>query len=669
MTRSSLALVLLVSGCSGARPTTVRPSVPRIATPPLDAAPRAAGWTRIAPRHHPGRIDDVAALSGGEYVVLSGTSVHRVGARGEVGLACELDPNQQVHALHAQGAGWWVLAGDVDAPTLWRGGHDRSGCVREALPSLLARDAPPATLSAARVGDDAFVWSSAGAMLRSRDGALTWRRLPPLPETVAVTVSDGTLYAAALQGNASTHALSAANAYALYSLAEGEARWAPASAPGDRFSPVALMPREGGGVVGVDVIGRFEVGPGRGPSVVQTTGPHFARDRPGFLIPVGRDAAAGIARDFLVEHRGGRWRPLPPLPDGRRPRALDAIDDGTFIVSDGHQLWRVRADVDPELVLSAPLGGRLPAILAASGPVIAMVSADATLAVTRDGGETWTSSSLPRDATAEEPRGLTVLPDGLVALITGRAGPAGPFGSLWVCDDAVRRVELPEGARVREPGGARLRVVGDRWLLLAGDVFVSDDQGARWRRTLSAPPGASPVWSVIGLVTSTGREVFALDAAGVLWRSDDAGDEFVATVGTAPLPVPGLVAHPGAWLAWDGGPTLFANRLGELRRYDRDGHSLLLSSMPRAVFGASVNGALLTASLPGYRAECRRDDALFLHMAWSDRPPGLIADACDHAALAFALDGDNLYLVDADGTIERASLAGLWRETAESGGM
>ncbi len=64
---------------------------------------------------------------------------------------------------------------------------------------------------------------------------------------------------------------------------------------------------------------------------------------------------------------------------------------------------------------------------------------------------------------------------------------------------------------------------------------------------------------------------------------------------------------------------------------------------------------------------CRDYDHPLLLLIRADRPPGLVADACDHPAVAFARDGDALYLANADGVIERASLAGLSREAVERG--
>ena len=263
-------------------------------------------------------------------------------------------------------------------------------------------------------------------------------------------------------------------------------------------------------------------------------------------------------------------------------------------------------------------------------------------------------------------RGLTVLPDGLVALLTGRLERDGPVATLWLSDASLRRVELPPGARVFESTGASLHAVGDRWLLLAGEVFVSDDLGVRWRRALGPPPGAAPQWSVVALATSTGREVFALDAAGVLWRSYDAGDEFVALPATSPGASPAAGRDRGGWLSWDGGPWLLGSRHGQLRRYDREGRSVDLASIRSASFGALVGGAAVVAATGRWRG-CRHVDEPVLLVTWQGRPPGLVADACDHPAVAFARDGDALYLANADGVIERASLAGLYREAVERG--
>ncbi len=692
MTRALLALALVAWGCSGPRVATATRGVRSapVTSPAPSTRPASAQWTRVAPRHVPGRIDDVAALSDGQFVVLSGTSVLRLDPHGAVASACELDPNQEVHGLYASTGGWWAVAGDEAAPTFWRGDATSAPCRRSTLPPLIARDAPAGRLLAARAGDEALVWSSAGAMLRSRDGGRTWERIPPLPETIAVTVSGGTLYAAALLGGPSTRSPTGSTSYALFSLGDTDEHWISWETPSDRTTPVVLLPRAGGGVIGVDVLGRFEAGRPGVPSTTEVSGPIFVRDRPALLVSAG-DVVVGLGRDLVFEHRDGRWRPLPPLPDCRHVTAIDARSDGSLGVTDGHQLWQVRPGADPELVLSSPFGGRFPQRIAASGAVIAVVSSDVALtvrreramregvlagrvvspgerlSVTRDGGETWRTEALPGDAAGDVTRGLTVLPDGVVALVTGRLESNTPVASLWLSDTSLRRVDLPAGARVFEPTGASLHAVGDRWLLLAGEVFVSDDLGVRWRRTLGAPPGADPHWSVLALATSTDREVFALDAAGVLWRSDDAGDEFVAMPGTAPGPVASNAGpNTGAWLSWDGGPSLRGSRHGQLWRYERDGRSESVASMRSASFGALVGDALVVAA-PGHWRECRRgDDRVPLLLAiWPQHPPAPIADACNHIGAAYARDGDALYVATADGTIERASLAGLLREAVE----
>ncbi len=692
MTRAAWVWLLVALGCAGARVAPVRRRTPAVAVTARVAAatPPSAAWTRIAPRHVSGRIEDVAALADGHFVVLVGTSLLGVSPRGAVTEACDLDPNEEVRGLHASNTGWWAIAGDVAAPTFWRGDATSAPCRRSVLPPLVARDAPPGALHSARVGDEAMVWSSAGPMLRSRDGGRTWERVPPLPDVLAVTVSGATLYAAAQLGGPSSRSPFGSTGYALFSLGDTDEHWISWETPGDRTAPVALLPRAGGGVIGVDALGRFESGPPGVPSTAEVSGPLFTRDRPTLLIPAGDDVVVGLGPQLLFEHRDGHWRPLRPLPDGRRATAMDARADGTLALTDGHQVWQVHPGGAPELVLSSPLGGRLPERIAASGAVIAVVSthgatiprdsarrdrilagrvfsSGGALSITRDGGETWRTEVLPEGAARESTRGLTVLPDGLVALITGRLEQDGPVASLWVSDSSLRRVDLPHGARVFEPSGASLHAVGDRWLLLAGDVFVSDDLGGRWRRVLGPPSGADPRWSVAALATSAGREVFALDAAGVLWRSDDAGDEWVALPGAAPAPID---ANPNrlrsAWLSWDGGSSLVGSRQGQLRRYERDGRSVQIETMRSASFGAMVGGAVVVAAASNSR-ECPRDVDSMLFVIGSANPPEHIVDACDHTGVAFARDGDALYVANADGVIERASLAGLQRESVERG--
>ncbi len=673
--RPSALTVALLAGCSGAG----RPRAPAAAVPPHAATAAAvevrAGWTRVAPRHRSARIDDVAALGEGRSVILAGSEVLQVSAEGAVTPGCALDPDLAPHGVHGVGARWWALSGEVFDPVAYLGDAGAAGCSRVALPPLVARDAPPGHLLSAQVGAEAIVWSSAGSMVRSRDGCHTWQRIPPLPEALAVTVSGATYYAAALLGGPASRSPYDRHAYELYALPSTESRWTLVPTPGDRASPVALLPREGGGLVGIDALGGFEVTAQGLGTVGRSTGPHFARDRPTTLVPGWPDAAVGIAHGALFEHRLAGWRPLPELPDERAATAFDVALDGALLVSDGHELWRVRAGAPTTVVLRSPLGGGRPSRLAAAGPVIAAISSREhhgardrlaerdLLSVSRDGGATWDTAELP--AEAGRARSLAVLPGGVVAVVAvGALDAASPGGALWVGDPALHRVELPRGARILE-GGASLHAIGDRWVLAAGDVFVSDDQGARWRRTLGPPPGRAESWGVVGLAASTGRTAYALDNTGALWRSEDAGDEFAAIA-------PGRVREPAAprptsdWLRWDGDDALLASIGQQVFRFDREGRGGPLGALRGAVFGAPVeDGAVVATGSLAWVPECGRlrDPLLMVASGRGTLVP--IVDVCARQAVAFALDGDALYTADADGTIERASLRGLWREALE----
>ncbi len=665
-------LLLLLVGCAGAGrpPKTAKAPV----THPVErAAVVREDWTRIAPRHRPTRLENVAALADGSFVVLAGSEVSRVTAGGAVTPVCAMDPDLVVSELHAAGTCWWVLAGEVFAPVVYRGDDRSMGCVREALPALVARDAPPGQLRSTRVGNDDLVWSSAGAMARSREGTHTWQRIPSLPEVVAVTVSGATLYAAALLGGPDSRTPFDRHGYEVFALHEGETRWTLAAVPGDRAEPVALLPREGGGVVGIDVLGGFELtaqGTGR---IGRSAGPHFAQDRPRLLLPAAPDAAVGLTAGMLFEYRLAGWRPLPVLPDERLATSLDAAPDGSLVVSDGHELWRIRAGVAPSALLRSPLEGGRPTRLAAAGPVIAALSGRDRLSMSRDEGATWMTTAVPTEAGSA--RSLGVLPDGVVAVITG--GPSdtatgnGPRGAIWLVAGSLHRVELPRGARVLE-GGVSLHAIGERWLLTAGDVFVSDDQGAHWRITLSSPTGNGDGWGVVALSTAAGRTAYALDSDGGLWRSDDAGDQFVAlTRGHAEggrqdrhPSLYGQQQRTSDWLHWDGGDALLASIGQQLFRFEGEGHGTVLGSSRGVVFGAAVEGGAVIATNASTTrvSECGRDGEPLLMAVSTTGALAAVPGVCSHLAVAFALDGDWLYTADADGTIERASLRGLWRE-------
>jgi hypothetical protein len=268
-----------------------------------------------------------------------------------------------------------------------------------------------------------------------------------------------------------------------------------------------------------------------------------------------------------------------------------------------------------------------------------------------------------------------VLPGGAVAAVSDGTSPApteaAPVPSLWIFDPGVHRLDLPRGARVVEAGAA-LHVVGDRWILAAGDVFVSDDQGATWRPTLRAPAGRAEAWGVVALATApAARAVYALDGDGGLWRSDEVGDAF-ASIAPAPAAEPsgrgalafGVPTVRSDWLRWDGGDALLASVGRQLYRYDRDGRGGPVGSLRGVVFAAPVDGgavlAVSAATAPA--GDCPPDDAALLLTLAAGSSPSPVDDVCAHGAVVFALDGDALYTADADGAIERASLRGLWSE-------
>lgn len=605
-------------------------------------------------------------------VILSGSELFRVSARPEVTPACAIDPDLLVGGLHASGSGWWMLAGEGFAPSVFVGGAGATGCVRVALPPLVARNTPPGQLRSTQSGADSLVWSSVGPIARSRDGARTWQRIPSLPEVLAMASSGATLYAAALLGSPISRTPFNRHGYDVFTLPEGETRWTPSATPGDRASPVALLPREGGGVVGLDALGGFEIDAHGDGRVAASTGPHFARDRPRLLVSSGPDSAIGLAEGMLSVHRLSGWRPLPMLPEERAAAAFDTAPDGSLVVSDGRELWRVREAEAPAVLLRTSLGGGRPTRLAASGRVIAALTGPYHLSVSRDGGESWADTLISSEAGTA--RSLSVLSGGVVAVITAEAPSAAgtpPTGALWVADAGLHRIELPPGARVFE-SGASLHAIGDRWILVAGDVMVSDDQGAHWRPTLGAPRGSGEGWGVVSLAVASGRSAYALDSTGALWRSDDAGDQFVTISPGRPQEGASAIRQPQlstSWLRWDGGDSLLASVARQLVRFDREGSATPLGTVRGAVFGAAVEGGALiaTSASPSSALECGRDGEPLLMAASSTGALFPIPEVCAHRAVAWALDGDSLYTVDADGLIERASLRGLWREAIEGG--
>ena len=171
---------------------------------------------------------------------------------------------------------------------------------------------------------------------------------------------------------------------------------------------------------------------------------------------------------------------------------------------------------------------------------------------------------------------------------------------------------------------------------------------------------------------ASGRTAYALDSTGALWRSDDAGDQFVTISPGRPAEGSAALRQPRTssdWLRWDGGDALLASLGRQVLRFDREGHGAPLGTVRGAVFGAAVEGGavIATNAVPSSVVECGRDGAPLLMAVSSTGTLFPIPAVCEHRAVAWAPDGDALYTVDANGLVERASLRGLWREAIESG--
>lgn len=616
---------------------------------------REPAWTLIAPHGIPLPLEDVGALSDGEAVVLAHGGLYRWNGHGTPVSICDATDDPPA-MIEAEGDRFVALGGDEGAPVVWISDDRGASCEHVALPPLLVARTPPGELGLSLDNTVALAWSTSGAVARSEDGGHTWRRLPALTGVVRVNPGPGgTTLAAARMEPAATEP--EGSRVRLYRLTPGALRWAAVPGASERRLPLVFQTLGDGTVRVVDGLGTATVGVDGALHGSSLDAAYRNReDVPRVLQRAGAGECVGFTQRLLTRVDDHGSHAFAVLPGPRAPRMIDAAADGTVWVGNGLALWRGARDGALEEVTRRPFGEELPVAMAAHGNVLAVVTDGGRLHRSVDGGEHWARQRLPPGlggalAMTFDPRGTL--------LILGAGGLAASDG------DAVVLTELP--ARTGAPArGASVTVLGDRWIVADGNVLTSDDQGAHWtQRPVTEEASHGVIDRVTAVAFHGGTTGYALLASHALLRTDDGASSFHAVEAAASWTSLSAVLMSQQSLAWDGaGEIAVLGRMTQLRSHDGGAHfeavegplaARLATFLPDGTLAAVAEASPLVVS------SCRAwgGGALLMETrnGWTV-PPG----SCQHRGQVFALDGLRLYIVDAAGTLWRASLEAVARE-------
>ncbi|MBI5512279.1 MAG: hypothetical protein HY909_00835 [Deltaproteobacteria bacterium] len=605
--------------------------------------PSPAAWERLYPREFPGPYGDVAALSQGEAVVVSGEGLWRVGAQGPAERVCLGADGATIQAVQADGDRFLALGLHEGEPSVWSSPDRGRSCHLSVLPA-------PARRIFLR-GEVALAWGPPDGLLRSMDGGLHWEALPALVGVSELALGpSGALYAAVSLG------LHSDRVRWFQLFPNGTEAWTP-SALGTRRGPSALRLRADGTALLGDALGTVTVDRAQGV----TRGPTEAlglvqADRPVAFVEAGDARFIAMAERHFREVTAEGSRPLAALPGLRRPGYFDASEDGTLWATDPYAVWR-RAPGGAMVTLASSDATELePLALAVEGPHLAVVSRPGALATSHAGGAGFRRVRLP--TALGLPSAVALTPSG-VALVLGAGGLVVQQG------EALVGVELPRRTG-SAPGRATVAVLGDRWVVCDGDVYTSDDEGHHWEHRFGPSAGNPPQGArAIAAVVHPSGAVLVLDHERNLWSSPDAGTTFRRLERDQPIPS----AHPGHWpgvpvLAWDGGRHLAVLNRYTFARSSDGGRTFTVSSAPfspRAAF-MTAEGRLLVVGeppqgLPEGCASSATDASVAMEGsdAWRFPP-----DACATLAAAFTLGAGALYSVSTAGVLRRIATDRPW---------
>jgi photosystem II stability/assembly factor-like uncharacterized protein len=121
-------------------------------------------------------------------------------------------------------------------------------------------------------------------------------------------------------------------------------------------------------------------------------------------------------------------------------------------------------------------------VLALAGGVVLAACGNGGLALSRDGGTTWSTITAGLPGGASYARAVAVSADGQWVLLSASGGPGGARSAVYrrplSADDTVPFVTVADGVVGNVDTG---NLTAARFESESGQVFVSDDDGATWR--------------------------------------------------------------------------------------------------------------------------------------------------------------------------------------------
>ena len=252
----------------------------------------------------------------------------------------------------------------------------------------------------------------------------------------------------------------------------------------------------------------------------------------GFVAGIAPGAAPGVG-DTQIDPRDFANKPAEIEPLASQSLLLDLALAGGRVVAvgeRGHVLLSDDQGATWRQAKSVPTRAMLTAVFFADAQYGWAVGHDETIINTVDGGETWTRSHFAPEAQqplldlwfANRVSGIAVGAYG--AYFTTNDGGRHWASARFVAPPAVPKAGAPASADDEPPPDYHLnRIVGvgNRLYVAAegGQLYRSDDRGARWRALPSPYEG-----SFFGLVPIRGDGLLAFGLRGHLFRSADAGE-------------------------------------------------------------------------------------------------------------------------------------------------
>lgn len=671
MIAGRVALVALVA-LAACRTTIHAPGLANEATATVMRAPqpssgtlRASLWTTLPSGALPGPIGDVAALDGGEAVLLSGGVIHRWRGPDAVDPVCVAEraaaSTSALLGAQADGDRFVVLGGDEAEPVVWRSDDRGAHCELVRLPSLFMRDAPRASLGHALHGAHVFVWASTGAIVRSDDAGRSWRRLPSIESVVDLAPAhDGGAVAAVVVGPRIDHARAR-----LYSLTHDGGAWRPVEGAETLYSPVSLDVRADGSIVAAHGEGAVSLDASLAVTASRVDpAARFSAHRATIIAPAGEGRFFATTRALSFSVDAESTEPIAAIAGAREISAIDASRDGWMWTSDTRGVWRGRADAPFVEVSTHPLGGQVPVALAARGERLLVVGNGRAVAYRDSLRSTWRRMSAPSSIGAVL---AAHIDEHGVLYVLGAAGLA--------VSDAGEFVTVPAPSLPLANGMTPVfAAMGDRWVIVSGAVFTSDDHGARWdagfgatsllhvgTQTMLAPSGAQRPT----VVAAVAREstVLVLDQARSLWRSDDGGSTFARVASLPPSDESEMLMRSAlSVIAWDGARRIAVLHRGDMQLSLDDGRTFSSTPVPFPVRWAGFVGDTIAAAGAGVTSllppTCHLDDASTIFVrapdGWRPEP-----DPCARRASLLTPDGGSIWFVDPALNVYRASLDAL----------